>query len=370
MALDIFSQIQELITASQNILITFPNTLPAGDNLCAGLSLKQAIEAQDKKADIASVLDLKKYDFLESEAEIKDSLQILPASVVRIKKDIKNFYYEKENSNLIIYLTPQSGRVSPQDILLEKEKFPYDLIITLNTSDLNALQELFEKNTDFFYETPIINIDLNSANENYGQINLINLKSASICEIIFELISKLYPESIDQKTATFLYCGLIEKTNCFKSIKITPQALNTAIQLLELKADKDLIIKNMYQNKSVSQIKLWGRALARLKHSQEHNIYWSLIDDKDFDKSKADAADFAEVFSQFLAQLPEADFALLFAHLQGQTYVAVKPYQNNQNLEMLFLEHHPKPVNGCLFFEVEKPLLEVERMVLEKIYNT
>ena len=100
---------------------------------------------------------------------------------------------------------------------------------------------------DFFYQTPIINIDHQTHNENYGQINLIELKALAVVEIIFSLINKWDKNLIDEDTATCLLTGLYDKTWGFKSSQTTPQTLNTADQLINLGARQNKIVYNLYQ---------------------------------------------------------------------------------------------------------------------------
>ncbi|MDP2766655.1 MAG: hypothetical protein Q8O41_04270, partial [Candidatus Methanoperedens sp.] len=59
------------------------------------------------------------------------------------------------------------------DISSRSSGFKYDLIIALDTADLESLGQIYDNDTEFFYKTPIINIDHHSENEEFGQINFI-----------------------------------------------------------------------------------------------------------------------------------------------------------------------------------------------------
>ena len=53
--------------------------------------------------------------------------------------------------------------------------------------------ETYHNNTGFFNKTPIINIDHKSENEQFGNINLIDITASTTAEIIFSLFKKIKP---------------------------------------------------------------------------------------------------------------------------------------------------------------------------------
>ena len=96
---------------------------------------------------------------------------------------------------------------------IRRAKDKYDLIITVDSPDLESLGKLFEENTDFFYNTPIINIDHSSDNENYGQINHVDLTASSTAELIFNMFEEYDMKMINEDIATCLLTGIFTATD-------------------------------------------------------------------------------------------------------------------------------------------------------------
>jgi len=124
--------------------------------------------------------------------------------------------------------------------------FPYDLIFVLDTEDLESLGELYNRNADFFYHTPLINIDHHPHNMRFGQVNFIEVTATSTAEMLYHFFKSWSPENFDGDVATCLLSGMIGKTNCFKSPSITPKALIAASELIGLGARREQVITCLY----------------------------------------------------------------------------------------------------------------------------
>ena len=162
------------------------------------------------------------------------------------------------------------------------EKFPVDLIFVLGAKSLEDLGGLYEQNTDLFFETPKINIDNRAENEYFGQINLVDITVTSAAEILAELLQKYEEQLMDQDIATCLLLGIISSTRSFQHVQTTPKAFLKASELVALGARQQEIIKNIYKTKSLPLLKLWGRALARMKILEDEKIVYSILSSDGF----------------------------------------------------------------------------------------
>ncbi len=314
MALNTTQQITEAIQRSKNILLVTPLT-DKGDSLAAAIALKLFIEKFNRPIDILTAPQTKnRLNFLPKIEKTKTELAALKKLIITIdikKNKIREFYYDIENDQLKIYITPQQNTLDPQNINIKNSDFKYDLIITLGANDLESLGEIYQQQPDFFYHTTLINIDNSAANEEYGQINLIKLNSQSISEIIYQLIQDIKPEFIDKDIATCLLTGIIIKTNSFRRPSINPQTLLNASQLIKLGAERQVIVNNLNKNKKLSSLNLWGRVLARLKQDTHYKLAWSLLNQNDFQKSGAQPDDLDGVIDEFIADSPQIETTLI-----------------------------------------------------------
>lgn len=192
------------------------------------------------------------------------------------ENDIKNVRWKKENQHLDIIITPEKGSIDPRDFSFIPAKFLYDLLLILGTSDFGELGKTYEKNSDLFFELPIINIDIDPGNENYGQLNLVNPVPSSLAEFSADLMLKINEEAMKDEVAQCLLTALVESTDNLKSSKVTPHTFEIASLLMEKGGNHQQILSALYDTESLVSLKLWGKLLERLK--EEDSFVWSYID--------------------------------------------------------------------------------------------
>ncbi len=111
---------------------------------------------------------------------------------------------------------------------------------------------------------------------------------------------------------------MIAKTKSFKSGNVTPQTLATASQLVSLGARREQIIHNFYRTRNISTLKLWGRALARLKAEESLGLVWTIITRDDFIHSAAMPHDVEDVISELIINSPTASAILILYEHENQ----------------------------------------------------
>ncbi len=315
----------KLIRDSANILITFPEKSGA-DALGSALALHKTLADMGKKNAVITKNKGDKFSFLSGIDALLHSLEQEQNFIISVNtRDtaIEKFRYAKTDESLDIFLTAKEGVLEAKDVSFKYGNFDYDLIITLDTKSLEYLGDIFSDNSSFFYTTPIINIDHSSENANFGNLNLIHLKANSVAEIVFEIICALRKESVDGAMATNLLAGIIEKTNSFKRSTVTPQAFRAASELMALGGQRELIIKNLFQNKNLNLLKILGRGLARLREEDNH-IYWTALNNDDLAKSESSIQDIGEMFDELQQYAKGARAVVLFLQKNGSIFVQIK----------------------------------------------
>jgi phosphoesterase RecJ-like protein len=314
-ALTDFQQLNKLIKDSTYILIVF-GPYDSGDSLSSALALKYFLEKRSKQVEVASsgFAAHKQFNFLQGADTIKPELSHLQKFTLKVdvsKAEIDTISYDIKDNWLSIHLTPKKGVITKNELRTAQSTFKYDLVISINTSDLEALGSIFINNTDLFYRTPIINIDYHTTNEYYGQVNLIDTTATSAAEILSQLLRQLQEEDYDKILSTMLLTGMIVATKSFKSAHVTPHAPHLASDLIKQGADRELIIQNLYRTRSIATLKLWGTILSRLRHNTSCGLVSATLTLADFKETGADDNDIKAVVDELITNSPEAKIIVL-----------------------------------------------------------
>lgn len=323
MALTDIAQMKQLIEESKHILITFRRDADI-DTIASAVALFAYLEKQGNRVDVVSsgFTLPNKISFLPNTTHIKHTFEQLQKLVVTIdieKTGVSELSYDQKNGKLRIFVSPKEGALSGNNVKTAKTAFRYDLIITLDTPDLVSLGDLYHQHTDLFFDTPIINIDANAANERYGQINTVDTTATSTAEHLYQLLRKVGDEYINKDVATALLTGMIAKTQSFKTNDIKPSTLTVASKLIELGADREYIIQNLYRTRSVAALKLWGQALSYLESHPEIGLVSTTITRDDFLRSGASQEDLYDIVHELITSSPDAKLVLLMhEHLDGE----------------------------------------------------
>lgn len=373
MSLLIQQQIFEIIKRKERVLIVFAKNFN-GDSLASALGLSLFLKKLEK--DVTLVCDgfeaPIKFKFLPMVSEVKNKFKISRKFTIGLdisKTKMENLSYQIKDEKLEIYINPLEGVFSKEDVSFSDSEFRYDLIFVLDTADLESLGKVYEDNVDFFYQTPIVNIDHSAENENFGQINLVDLTANATSEIIFSLLENNL-NILDEDLATALYTGIVAKTQSFKSSKVTPKTLNIAAQLISAGARRDEIIKNLFQTYSLLSLKLWGRALARLKEEFDGQLVWTVISQEDFIKTAAGEEHLQGVAEELILTLPNVEVIVLI--YQGKEDVISVLVYTKKNVDAREIVSSFKPLgdkNQSKFTLIGKNLREVEEETINLIKN-
>jgi len=376
-------QIFEQIKKSENILITF-SSIWSGDNISSALAFYLFLKKIGKKVDLISTkIDSnitnnnnngKLFSFLPEFNQIKQvsrNTNELIISIDTTNLKIKKLNYKIEKNLLKLIITPKNGKILTENIKTENQNNKYDLIISLGTPDLQSLGKLFIKNTELFYTTPIINIDNHSSNEEYGQVNIINLNTVSTSEILFSVFTNYEKEIINENIATCLLTGIISRTNNFKTSNITPSTLTTTSKLIMLKAKREEIINKLYRSRDVNVLKLWGRVLSRLSNIKNGQIIWSIVKLNDFIKTGTTKNDLPSIIDELIANIPEAKIIILFYETPEKNGEPTSNFiiHSPKNINILELVSHYNPIGNEKIAEIEtqKKLEEIKKEIIELI---
>lgn len=367
-------QIFDQIKKSQNILITF-NKNWNGDAVASALSFYLYLKKINKNCDIIAE-DYKQKDlfnFLPGFSEIKNSFESLRKFIITLdttNTKIEKIKYKQNENSLDFIIFPKNGFFKQDDITTKSGKFKYDLIISIDSPDLESLGSVYEFDTEFFYDTPVINIDHKSNNENFGQINLIELTSVSTSEVIYNLLSEQSNEIVDEKIASCLLTGIIIKTKNYRTNNITPKMLSTSSKLIAIGADRENIVNKLYRSRSINVLKLWGRVLARMTSSLNNGLVWSMLTKADFEKTGTVKNDIPEVIDELISNIPEAKIVVIFYEANGEdnpkTEALIHSIKNINPFDLI-KKWRPQGEQNLAKININKKLKDVELEIISHI---
>jgi len=364
-------QLKSQIESAENILILTAEK-PTYDAVAAGWAISHLLKnigknptilQRESKNNILSFLA--KPEKLET--EIKGARDFM-LSFDTTRNKIIDFRTENKIGTFEIYITPEREAIDPRDFSFVPAKFKYDLVIVLGCSDLDRLGDLKEKNSDLFFELPVVNIDNASGNENFGQINLVDITASSLAEILAELFKSSWEKQTNQDIAQCLLAGLISATHNFQSKRTTPQTFLAASWLIEKGADQQEIVRNLFKTQSFSFMKLWGRVMARLQWDEKLKIAWSTISLEDFVQSRTKPEELPLVLEKVKDNFSAGKiFAILYSETLGRSIALVRN-SDSESLKNIQKNLGGEIKNGHLemIFE-DKNILEAEKELLAKL---
>jgi bifunctional oligoribonuclease and PAP phosphatase NrnA len=377
-----YQQIFEQIKKAKNILLTFSADWN-GDNLGSALAfysflkkIGKKVEIISSKAEDGSVAEArgKIFSFLPGFTEIKRIVRELNKFVISLNLTngkIKGVKYRLEPAAAKFIITPLSGNFSAEDVKVETENAKYDLIIVLDTQDMESLGRLFAENTQFFYATPIINIDHHSANEEFGQINLVQINAVATAEIIFSLLEAYEENLFDADIATCLLAGIISKTKNFKTSNITPDTLAATSSLISRQARREEIVNKLYRSRGLGVLKLWGIILSRLAYAKNGQIIWSAATQNDFLKTGSSKKDLNDIIDELIVNIPEAKVIIIFYENidEAGNLTASFIVHSSKNINVLDLtrDYNPRGDEKMAEIETKKNLEEIKNEIIELI---
>jgi phosphoesterase RecJ-like protein len=372
--LNLEQQIYKQIEKSKNILIIFAVDRE-GDSVSSALALFLFLKKQGYEVTIVSQgLEETKhaFSFLPAYSQIQNNLDNLRRFIVSVdisKAKVNQVKYLVDNNVLNFIISPSEGWFKPEDVSARAGEFKYDLIITIGTSDLESLGKLYDQNIEFFYKTAIINIDHRANNEEFGQINLIDLNAVAISEILFYLLKNYKPDLINEEIATCLLAGIIQKTKNFKTSNLTPRTLLTTSQLISIGANREDIINHLYRSRDLSTLKLWGRVLNNL-HSENHEeLIWSKLRQQDFAETNSSPESLNDIIDELIMNVPSAKLvAILCENSPISTRVLIYSLKNINALEIM-QEFKPQGTVKTASVLIEKNIETVGAVFISELKN-
>lgn len=369
-------QTTQTISAAQKILV-LTHVNPDGDALGSLLALYLVLKKLGKDITaVAPEMIPRQLNFMPNITDLAKGFSgtkdfIITIDTSKTKVDRLGYKHLPEEKKLNIVITPLSGTFKNEDISFSYGTFKFDLIIVLDSPDLERLGPLYDGQTSLFYETPVINLDHHAGNDFFGKINWVDLTATSTAEILVSLMESLAREKplIDEDIATALLTGIITDTGSFQNANTTPKSLTVAAQLVAAGGRQQEIIRHIFKTKPLSTLKLWGRILEKVSFDESSRFIWSKITRADFIESGASDTETSGVIDELLKSAPEIDFALLLVERADGLHGSLRAVGSGVDVSAIAKLFGGGGHEAAAAFQIPGASLEKEEEILGKIRN-
>jgi phosphoesterase RecJ-like protein len=298
------------------------------------------------------------------------------------KAKLKTIHTRLENDKVNIIVTAKSGQFSADDVSFNHGPSKYDLIITVDTGDLEQLGRFYEDNTELFTRLPLINIDHHASNGHFGKINYVDIMSSATTELLIPLIHDFEHETgqklMDEDIATLLLAGIITDTGSFQNANTTPRAFASSAQLIKYGARQQEIIQHVFKTKHLSTLRLWGRILSNIRVDKKHRLVWSTISKKDFQETGSREDETGGIIDELMSNAPGTEIVLLLKEktggiISGSVRTTTASIDASEVAEMFGGGGHVQAagfkIPGADIFEIEKMVIDKIRQYQQKRLN-
>jgi bifunctional oligoribonuclease and PAP phosphatase NrnA len=252
----IHSEIRRRINAAQTIMVT-THMRPDGDAIGSLLGMGQALENAGKSVQMVSI------------DGIPSTFKHLPGS----------------------------------ERVIKAPKLPLDLTIFLDCAEYKRAGSSFDG-----IGKPSINIDHHFTNDNFAEVNLIEVDQVATSAVLFDHL-KDWGLAVTREIAAALLTGILTDTLGFRTPNTTSKTLRQAADLLEYDLDmSDLYLRGLVR-KSYNAARYWGAGLSSIQRA--NGIVWATLKLEDRKNSGYVTNDDADLIN-YLSAIDDSNVALIF----------------------------------------------------------
>lgn len=300
----VLQRVVEQLRKANKVLIALPEVLTV-DAVAAAVALRAGLGALRKAVTLASAGGVpERAQFLlgsETIRPLQQSTSDLVITVDTSRAAVGEMTYEVFPGKTIIYVRGAEGGFSVSDVAVTSGELPFDLIVTLGAETLEQLGVLFTNHAELFYAVPKVNIDISPYNEGYGVLNLVSYTTSSLAEVCYRVLRSLGEQATVPQAATALLAGILARTDSLQNQQTTPESFAVVADLIAAGAEYQQVVKQLFKTERLSFLKLFGRALARLRLVGDAGCAQVVLLPVDFEKT----GERPGVASSLLAELLE-----------------------------------------------------------------
>lgn len=354
-----------------NTILCITRQYPSTDGVASVMGLQVLLDRLGKETTcIVPQGASKHFEFLTGYTSLEKEIKDKGAFRLSLDHNADGVEYEIKDGKLEVIVQPTAGKLKSEDIQVQKLYQDFDLIITLDTPNLESLGNIYRHNSQCFANNTILNISSRADDESFGKINLVDTKKASSSEILLDLIdtNPTWNPLLDRDLATIILTGVIGSTGSFLEANTTPSSLIAASRLQDAGADQSGVIENLFKKKSLETLKVWGRILGNLRVDEEYAIASSVLTKADFELTGANPKAIDNISQNLLRFVAGSDYAVLIIEEPDTTNIEIRSQNPATDWESLQHIFEGQIRNGGLDLEIkDQSVGEIETGILQTL---
>ncbi|HEX2089209.1 MAG TPA: bifunctional oligoribonuclease/PAP phosphatase NrnA [Actinomycetota bacterium] len=194
--------------------------------------------------------------------------------------------------------------LSGSDLIVEPHSFPSkpEVMVALDTASADRLGPL---GTNAEAAECVIVIDHHRTNPGFGSILVLDPDASSTSEMVFRLIRSA-GGTLTPEIAACLYAGIVTDTGRFQYESTSPETHRVAAELRSLDFDHTTIARALFEDISLSALRLSAIALERVVHVPELSLAWTYVLQADLSVDGVDMSETDDLID-FVRVAREAD---------------------------------------------------------------
>jgi phosphoesterase RecJ-like protein len=233
-----------------------------------------------------------------------DALGSELATYILLKKLKKKVViFNNDNTPDIYKFLPFSDRIKNN---LDNSS-SFDVAFVLDCSDASRVGRV----KDYLSKCDcIINIDHHISNTSFGDMNWVEWKRSSTCEMIYQLCKKI--NIIDRNIAFCLYTGIFTDTGNFTYANTDRNTHRIISNLMRYNISPHRVYENIHSLCDLYDLKFIGKVISSLKFDTQRKICWAKIkrwEEKEYDLT--------EVIFSIMRLLKGIEVFILFKKIDG-----------------------------------------------------
>ena len=271
----------------------------------------------------------------------------------------RSFIYDADPVPQHLLFLPKAGNVKNK--ITPEDKFDAALVLDCPTLKRTG------KVADVIKGKTILNIDHHISNEKFGTVNWVDATASSAGEMVFRLFKEM-DQPLTKEAALDLYIAILTDTGSFNYDNTSQATHEIAGELLGYGVDPASVSENVYERRSVSDIKLLGRVLSTIKMALDDKVAYLEVTQKMLADTGADISK-SEGLVNYARSIDKVKVAVIFKEDSKDPKKINVSFRSKGEVDVnliasSFAGGGHKRAAGCL---VEGKLEDVEKQVLAKI---
>lgn len=212
----------------------------------------------------------------------------------------------------------------------------FDLIIALDCGGINRTKLADEINGRAKNQS-VIDIDHHPKSDDYADFELRDPRAAATTEVLYNFL-KANKIKINKNIANCVLTGILTDTANFLYPSTSQQTVEIASEMLAQGAKMPQILENTWRNKSLSSMKLWGKAMSRLKINPKYNFGYSVLTLEEIAESGANEEEL-EGIAGFISNLENVK-GIVFLREQPNGVVKGSLRTSRRDIDVSILARH------------------------------